>query len=149
MVFDATFNNISVISWSPVLLVEEYGVPGENHRPVAGHWQTLSHNVVWSICKTFVKITCSNRSPIDSEQYVYPNEIWHGQVSMYFFIYSQVCHRFHGLMELWCLIWSDFKFIQAADFITYITFSENLSSLVWWKVWLDVCRSILLRFQEM
>ena len=23
--------------------VEEIGVPGENHRPVASHWQTLSH----------------------------------------------------------------------------------------------------------
>jgi hypothetical protein len=22
------------------------GLPGENHRPVTGHWQTLSHNVV-------------------------------------------------------------------------------------------------------
>jgi hypothetical protein len=31
MVFYATFNNISVISWWPVLLVEETGVPGENH----------------------------------------------------------------------------------------------------------------------
>jgi hypothetical protein len=27
-------------------LVEETRVPGENHRPVASHWQTLSHNVV-------------------------------------------------------------------------------------------------------
>ena len=34
MVFNATFNNISVISWGSVLLVEETGVPGENHRPV-------------------------------------------------------------------------------------------------------------------
>jgi hypothetical protein len=34
MVFNATFNNISVISWPSVLLVEETGVPGENHRPV-------------------------------------------------------------------------------------------------------------------
>ena len=34
MVFDATFNNISVISWQSVLLVEETGVPGDNHRPV-------------------------------------------------------------------------------------------------------------------
>jgi len=43
---NATFNNISVISWrSDFLLVEETGVPGENHRPVASHWQTLSHNV--------------------------------------------------------------------------------------------------------
>jgi hypothetical protein len=44
--FNATFNNISVISWRSVLLVEETGVPGENHRSVASHWQNLSHNVV-------------------------------------------------------------------------------------------------------
>jgi hypothetical protein len=29
--FNATFNNISAISWWPVLVVEEAGVPGENH----------------------------------------------------------------------------------------------------------------------
>jgi hypothetical protein len=43
MVFNATLNNISVKSW-PVLLVEEIGAPGENHRPATNHWQTLSHN---------------------------------------------------------------------------------------------------------
>ena len=32
MVFNATINNISAISWRPVLVVEEAGVPGENHR---------------------------------------------------------------------------------------------------------------------
>jgi len=37
MVFNATFNNISVISWRSVLLVEKTGVPGENHRPVASY----------------------------------------------------------------------------------------------------------------
>ena len=26
----------------------ETGVPTENHRPVASHWETLSHNVVSS-----------------------------------------------------------------------------------------------------
>jgi hypothetical protein len=31
MVFNATFHNISAISWRSVLLVEETGVPGENH----------------------------------------------------------------------------------------------------------------------
>jgi hypothetical protein len=41
MVFNATFNNISVISWRSVLLVQETWEPGENHRPVASHWQTL------------------------------------------------------------------------------------------------------------
>jgi hypothetical protein len=29
-------------------IVEETGVPGENHRPVASHQQTLSHNVISS-----------------------------------------------------------------------------------------------------
>ena len=29
MVFNATFNNISIISWRSVLLVEETGVPGK------------------------------------------------------------------------------------------------------------------------
>jgi hypothetical protein len=48
MVFNATFNNISVISWRSVLLMEETGVPGENHRPSASHRQTLAHNVVSS-----------------------------------------------------------------------------------------------------
>jgi hypothetical protein len=37
MVFNTTFNNISVISWQSVLLVEETGVPVENHRPVASY----------------------------------------------------------------------------------------------------------------
>jgi hypothetical protein len=31
MVFNATFNNISVISWRSVLLMEEHWGPGENH----------------------------------------------------------------------------------------------------------------------
>jgi hypothetical protein len=35
-------------SWQSVLLMEETGVPGENHRPVASHSQTLSHNIVLS-----------------------------------------------------------------------------------------------------
>ena len=37
MVFNATINIISVISWQSVLLVEETRVPKENHRHVASH----------------------------------------------------------------------------------------------------------------
>ena len=37
VVFNATFNNISVISWRSVLLVEETGGPEENHRIVVNH----------------------------------------------------------------------------------------------------------------
>jgi len=38
MVFKATFNNISVISWLSVLLVEETEESVENHWPVTSHW---------------------------------------------------------------------------------------------------------------
>jgi hypothetical protein len=48
MVFYATFNNSLVISWRSVSLLEETGVPRENHQSVASHWQFLSHNVVSS-----------------------------------------------------------------------------------------------------
>jgi hypothetical protein len=41
MVFNATFNNISVILWHLVLLVEATGVLGENH------WQILSHIMLY------------------------------------------------------------------------------------------------------
>ena len=57
MVFNATINTISFLSWRSVLLVEETGVPRENQRPVANHWLTLSHNVCieytsqWSGCE--------------------------------------------------------------------------------------------------
>jgi hypothetical protein len=44
MVFNATFNIISVILWRSVLLEEETRVPGENHWTAINHWQTLSHN---------------------------------------------------------------------------------------------------------
>jgi hypothetical protein len=48
MVLNATFNNFSVTSWLSVLLVEETGVPGENHQPAANHRQALSHIVALS-----------------------------------------------------------------------------------------------------
>ena len=33
MVFNATFDNLSVILWRSVLLMEETGVSGENYQP--------------------------------------------------------------------------------------------------------------------
>jgi len=48
-VFNATVNNISVISlWRSVLLVEETEIPWENYWPATSHWQTLSNNIVSS-----------------------------------------------------------------------------------------------------
>ena len=46
VVFNATFNNISVISWRSVLLMKEPDVTGENHRPVASHMKT-NRKIVW------------------------------------------------------------------------------------------------------
>ena len=42
----ATFSNISAISWRPVLVVEEAGVPGENLRPWASNCGRLAHTKV-------------------------------------------------------------------------------------------------------
>ena len=33
IVFNTSFNNISILSWRSVLLMEETGIPGENQRP--------------------------------------------------------------------------------------------------------------------
>ena len=51
MVFNATFNNISVISWRSVLLVEETGVPGENHlsQVTAKLYHIMLYTSTWSI----------------------------------------------------------------------------------------------------
>ena len=37
LVFNPTFNNISIISLLSIVLVAETGVPGENHRRAANH----------------------------------------------------------------------------------------------------------------
>jgi hypothetical protein len=53
MVFNTTFNNISVISWRSVLLVEETGVHGEN--------QTCFYNqIIDEISKSIVPINSMN-----------------------------------------------------------------------------------------
>ena len=42
MVINTTFNNISVISWRSVLLVEETVVPGENHQNDSNEGQVIN-----------------------------------------------------------------------------------------------------------
>jgi len=44
IVFSATVNNISVISWESVFFLDEE--IWENYRPVASHWQTLSYSCI-------------------------------------------------------------------------------------------------------
>ena len=42
LVLNVTFSNISAILRRPVLVVEEAGVPGKNHRLWASNWETVS-----------------------------------------------------------------------------------------------------------
>jgi hypothetical protein len=48
ILFNATFNNISVISWRSVLLMDETKAPRETHSSAASHCQTLFFRVVSS-----------------------------------------------------------------------------------------------------
>jgi hypothetical protein len=61
MVFNVTFNTISVLSWWSDLLVKE---TGENHRPVVSHRQTLSLKQVdykfSSHIFSFQDVVCNN-----------------------------------------------------------------------------------------
>jgi hypothetical protein len=61
MVFNATFNNISAISRRSVLLLEETGVPGENHRPAVSHWQIYSILFYW-VCYAMSGVRTHNVS---------------------------------------------------------------------------------------
>ena len=45
MVFNTTFNNISVISWRSVLLMEETGVPWENLLQVINKFDHIMYRV--------------------------------------------------------------------------------------------------------
>jgi hypothetical protein len=47
MVLNATFINISVIFWWSVLLVEEIGVPGENHTDLPQVGQNFYHIMLY------------------------------------------------------------------------------------------------------
>ena len=49
MVFNATSNNISVIPWQSILLLEETGISRENHWPVASHWQNFYHIMLYRV----------------------------------------------------------------------------------------------------
>ena len=87
------FNNISVISWWSVLLVEETGVRRENHQPVASHWQTLSHNVV-----------------LNGSRHERDSKIWEITVPDYFLI--KIIFLIHIMHSIWEITVPDYFLIK-------------------------------------
>jgi hypothetical protein len=63
LVFNATFSNISAISWRPVLVAEEAGVPGENHRPWTSNWD-LYHLRLRVECTLFCNLQSRARTHV-------------------------------------------------------------------------------------
>jgi hypothetical protein len=68
MVFSAMFNNISIISssWSVLLLDET----GEDHRPTARHWQTVSP---FLMCFYIIYLQFWTAGAINMAFYILPN----------------------------------------------------------------------------
>ena len=101
--FNATFNNILVLSWRSVVLVDETGVPGENHRPAASHWYTLSHNVTLSK-PGLSEIRTDNRSG---------DKLW------FFFILWQAINYIANLFYIWKDVKSGFDLKIDLKSVTY------------------------------
>jgi hypothetical protein len=71
-VFNTIFSNISAISWQPVLVVEEAGEPGENHRP----WASKNRNI-------YIHVQNFNVT-------TWEFSIWEKNILFFFFFFIQI-----------------------------------------------------------
>ena len=69
MGFNATFKNISAISWWSVLLVKETGVPGEKHRSVTSNSQALGSRICFSSILSIKCVSTTYMNPFDMLRY--------------------------------------------------------------------------------
>ena len=90
MVFNATFNNISVISWRSVLLVEETGGPGENHA-----WNRRCANVHLSTINKLLSKPRHNLHDKNCNESVLKITYIHGSL-FFFLLFSHSNLLFHS-----------------------------------------------------
>jgi hypothetical protein len=150
VVLNATFNNISVILWQSVSLVEKTGVPGENHWPVASYWEILLHYVVLStprhegdsnsqlsrdrqwLHRIFIKNVYRNTFILLCKEdflyclYCLPFLLFFQSYILLSFMYNQIKNR--------CLLWKE-SLILNSDGHQFHQYQENeqwcQSSLIW------------------
>ena len=72
MVLNPTLNNISAIWWQPFLLVDDTGVPCENHWLAASYWQ-MYHIMLYQVYLAINRIRTQsiNGDYTDSNKYNY------------------------------------------------------------------------------
>jgi hypothetical protein len=97
--------------------MEETGVPGENHRPVASHWQTLSHNVVSSA--PFL-ILFANKSTTSNESI---ESMWRYTYQMMIYISYSPHYSRDNKNELEG--WKSYRQIKTWTYYSYINVAKN------------------------
>ena len=153
--FNDTFNYILAISLRSVLLVEEPGVPGENHRTAASHWKTLSHNIVhlaWAgfELKTLVVIgndcTCSCKlNYLTIMTTTAHTKSW--------FDVSDVTVVTWGVISVWCCInmkYGNGNKINLLDilFETFVMLTDGLFTITIYPPLLDLISSRCVHIRE-
>jgi hypothetical protein len=120
--FNATFNNISAISWRPVLVAEEAGVPGENHRS----WASNCHKWTWisSVCRN------SNSQDIVYQRIQKPPDIKYRtqNLALYtsHFSFLKVQFRIKATLQ----IYSIFKLLFQNTEPTYILYKKGQGNVL-------------------
>ena len=97
--FNATFNNILAISGRPVLVVEEAGVPGKNHRPHGQATGKLYHLRLLVKCTLLSNLQSRARTHavlvISLCELYRSNDLTHWATRRYYRTYKE--------LEFWCL----------------------------------------------